>query len=377
MIMEERIIKRGEIILLKLFDVGRSIDIKGLRKRIAADLKYSELHHNYDLINLKIPQPMRFKFEEIAQEKEKFGKVIINFNVYEDGVISITVRIGLFGFKFKDIRLFPETKISFSSGNFSLYDLLQYYYDDCMILINDYINREQYLESVFESEEYLLFCINDSLENIRDFVEHNKNFIASLLMREKSPAKLHPKQVQKALKNPFYFYKNDVNIFDEDRGFIIDPSADYEDIIMIIEMAKYQLLEFRIVDKLIDRRLDEAEIDIKNAFIESKNIWNSFNKKLGRLYQLRYDAIFLLENIENIRKVINDHYLTEIYEHLGNLFYLDNWSQSIHRRLSMLDDIYSTAKTHYHEKLLLILELLIVIFFIVDLILLFLELITN
>ena len=64
------------------------------------------------------------------------------------------------------------------------------------------------------------------------------------------------------MSNPFSYCDHDLAVFDMDRCIIIDSDRDYEDVLLICELANYQFLELRTLDKLLDRWLDEAEDDV-------------------------------------------------------------------------------------------------------------------
>ena len=144
---------------------------------------------------------------------------------------------------------------------------------------------------------------------------------------------------------------------------------------LVIELANYQLLELRVLDRVLEDQLAKAEDDIRRIFFKSKFLRAIVNKRLAKLFRLRYDMIFLWENLENVSKIIGDYYLAELYRYLSDLFKLDQWSKSIRRRFKVLDDIYTTAKSDFNERLLLILELLIIIIFLFDLFLVILGLV--
>jgi hypothetical protein len=193
-------------------------------------------------------------------------------------------------------------------------------------------------------------------------------------MGESTELNLHLGQIKNTLSNPFSFIKNDLIIFDFDRCLIIDPNKDYDDIILIIELANYQLLELRNLDRLLEDKLDAAENDIRSIYFKGPKIWSKLNKKLGELYKLRFDMIFILENIQNVSKIIGDYYLAQLFTYLGSLFQLDKWSDSIRFRLNVLGEIYTTAKTNVSERTLLLLELLLGIIFTLEFIFLIMEL---
>ena len=165
---------------------------------------------------------------------------------------------------------------------------------------------------------------------------------------------MHETQIKTTLDHPFSFLQHDLTIFDLDRCLIIDPTRDYEDILLITELANYLLLELRTLDRILDRALDAAEDEINRAK------YKRVGSKLKILTGLRYDAIFTLENVENVAKIIGDYYLAEVFKHICEIFKLQEWSQSIRNRLATLSDIYAMAKQDTNEKIIVISEILVV-----------------
>jgi hypothetical protein len=192
-------------------------------------------------------------------------------------------------------------------------------------------------------------------------------------MGENPLLNLHQNQIIHTLENSFSFLKNDLVIFDFDRCLIIDPNCDYEDILLIIEIANYQLLELRVLDYLLDKRISLAEGDIHKIYFKGRGILNRLKKRVGNLLRLRHDLISLLENIENVSKLIGDYYLSQIYSCLSNLFQLKQWSDSIRHRIESLGDIYNIAQTNINEKTLLFVEILLCFIFIMEFVLLILD----
>jgi len=90
------------------------------------------------------------------------------------------------------------------------------------------------------------------------------------------------------------------------------------------------------------------------------------NKKVGKLLRIKYDLTFILDNIENVSKLIGNYFLAQIYMNLSELFQLKQWSDSIRHRLETIGDIYNTAQTKKKEGYLLYLEILLTFIFVME-----------
>ena len=83
--------------------------------------------------------------------------------------------------------------------------------------------------------------------------------------------------------------------------------------------------------------------------------------KLAHIQALRFDALFILENLENSSKIIGDYYLGQIYARLCEIFNTEGWKWSVERRLDALQDVYDMVKSDAGEKRMVALEVTFII----------------
>jgi hypothetical protein len=219
-------------------------------------------------------------------------------------------------------------------------------------------------EAVCDREEYVAYCLLECPCDPATFIADNRDEAAALLIGEETAVGLHPSQILETLGRPFSYRRDELALFDLDRCLIIDPRGDYEDLLHIAEHANYQLLELRVLDKLLDLWLDEAEDEVRrfnSGDRKKRSRAASAQSKLARIQALRFDALFILENLENSSKIIGDYYLGQIYDQLCNIFNTDGWKWSIERRLDILQNVYDMVKTASNEKIILTLEIVFII----------------
>jgi hypothetical protein len=361
----------GEIIFLRLTDVGRSIDLKKAITMIPAIQDKKIIKTKDTPAYVDFPDPLNIEITlKITSELKNVENITLNVKLYADGVISLIVRLDFYNLPLNNLHKLKKVTFSTSDGEFKINDFLKYHHNKIYKQIRDCISEEAFLFGESEHEKYTLYCLTDKIENPKEFIEKEENYISALLMGENPEVNLSKEQISKALKKTFSFLNEDIIIFNFDRCLLIDPNLDYEDILLVVEIANYQLLELRAIDKLLDRRLAIAEEDIRKIYFKSRSLFRRLKKKVGRLIRLRYDLLFLLENIENVSKLIGDYYLAEIYRYLSDLFQLEQWSKSIRLRLETLEDIYNVAQTNINEKFLLYVEILLSFIFIMEFVLL-------
>ncbi len=361
----------GEIIFLRLTDVGRNIDLKKATSIIPA-IKDKRIIKTKDTPSyVDFPEPLNLELmQKITSESRNIENISLHVKLYAEGVISLIARLAFHDLPLDNLHKLRRMSFKTSEGEFQINNFLKFHHNKVFKQIRDCIGEEGFLFGESDHEKYTLYCLTDKLENPKEYIQKENKYLSALLMGENPELDLSKEQISKTMKQTFSFLKNDLIIFDFDRCLIIDPNIDYEDILLVVEMANYQLLELRTIDNLLDRRLAIAEEDIRKIYFKSHSFVSRLKKKVGRLIRLRYDLLFLLENIENVSKLIGDYYLAEIYTYLSDLFQLGQWSKSIRHRLETLENIYSVTQSNSNEKFLLAIEILLSFIFIMEFILL-------
>ena len=360
----------GEVVFFQLFDVGRYIDLNDIQSIFPGirDKKIIKTKDTPDYII--IPETIRVEIEQDVIVK---SNILKNFKaqikLYEDGVISFIIRIDFVDLPLERFHSIRNNDINTPDGTLKIENWIKLQFNKIYERSRDYIDFYFHTLDYLESEKYTCYCITDAFNDPNAFIRENEKYLASFLIGENPELDLHQNQIDNTLENSFSFLKQDIAIFDFDRCLIIDSTKDYEDLLLIIELANFQRLELRTLDLLLDIHLDNAEDDIRNIFIKSRLLLRRLNKKLGYLFRLRYDFIFILENLENVSKIIGDYYLAQIYRHLGKIFRFKQWSEIIRNRMRILDDIYTTAKSTKTDKLILYLEILLGVVFTLEFIL--------
>ena len=112
-------------------------------------------------------------------------------------------------------------------------------------------------------------------------------------------------------------------MIDWDAALVVDLTGYVDDVLYALELANLQLEEFRVMDQRLDKYLDRAYDDLDRVYLGARD-----------------------------------------------RFYLDQWRTSVEQRLAQLDKLYSVVHAEVNEQRMLWLEIIIVIFFAVDLMIL-------
>lgn len=215
-----------------------------------------------------------------------------------------------------------------------------------------------------EPEAYTVFALSD-LGGAADttlWLAENRRQVAGLL--SDSPAdRLSEAQVEDVLRLRRTYDRGDLVVLDWDAALVIDLSAPGDDVLYVIELANLQLVEYRALDQLLDRYLNEAY----PVLDRSRSAWRRVPAVLQRLRRIRVDLTKLADEATHITKFVGDWYLARVYLAAHERFALDRWRASVDSRLTQLDRIYTLVQSEVHDRRMLLLEAAIVVLFVIDL----------
>jgi hypothetical protein len=214
-------------------------------------------------------------------------------------------------------------------------------------------------------EAYTVFCLTD-LDGAKDanlWLAGQRRELAGLLT-ETAPEKLSEAQVNEVLRIQRSFENTDLVVIDWDAALVVDLTGYMDDVLYALELANLQLEEFRVMDQRLDKYLDRAYEDLERRPL---SLFGAANKVLRQLRRFRVDVAKLTDEVTHITKFFGDWHLARVYLGARDRFYLDQWRASVEQRLAQLDKLYSVAHAEVNEQRMLWLELIIVIFFAIDL----------
>jgi len=377
---------RFEAIFFYLYDVGRAVDTANLSQ---------ELHKQGTKLGAKVPMGRRLdtpeslqlptpllvelghhRLDPVEPGSGGFHQVNLRARIYDDGVITVEVRAELH-VELEQLHTVRTRTMEIEGSRETIDSMAARHFQILKKGIAAHIAQDRFYFDEEAREDYHVYCLLDPVDDPASFLHAHRDYLAPFLLGENPEVRLHTSQVETTLKTVFSFTENDLAVFDMDRAFLIAPQQDYEDLLLIIEHANYQLLELRTLDNLLDRLLDDAERDVQSLRRRGGKakgrslIPGSLSQKLGSLQPVRLDALFILENLENSSRIIGDYYLEQIYGHLCGIFNTSGWKRNVERRLEILQSIYTLTKTDATDRIMVLLELLVVLMIGVEIVALF------
>jgi hypothetical protein len=352
-----------EAVLFYLYDVGRSVDLSKVAALVPAhpDLGIAKRRDTPASLTLPTPLVLQLGLPEVS-ESEGFERLSSQAKVYEEGVITVVLRVKA-RMPMSELHGLAKRPVRYQGRSVPIAEYAAEGFRMLFEALKGAVSEPRAIDDM-DRESYLAYCLLECGEDPASFIERNRAFCASLLIGEDPEAGLHESQVSATLGRPFSYRKGDLAVFELDRCLIIDPRGDYEDLLLIAEHANYQLLELRVLDKLLDTWLDQAEDDIRRLGAGGGKIARLRGKaevKVAHIQGLRFDALFILENLENSSKIIGDYYLGQVYARMCEIFNTEGWKWSIERRLDTLQDVYDMVKSDAAEKRMVALEVTFIV----------------
>jgi hypothetical protein len=348
----------GEVVYLYAFDVASEIEVAKIQNILADKPTPFELPSDRT-----VPRDVKF-YKPLAIEPPSqttlAGRPVRSLiRVYEIGVVSIMVRVPFQAERLCDLLPFHKPVLD-DRRTFDVVarDLCR---QTCESL-QDVMIRSA-LPS--EPEAYTVFCLTeiDGVEDVNVWLAGQHREIAELLA-ESDPGTLSETQVAEVVRIRRSFAKTDAVVIDWDAALAIDLTGYVDDVLYVLELANLQLEEYRVMDERLDGYLDRAYEDVKSHRF---GLFGTYSKTLGALRVFRVDVTKLNDEVTHISKFFGDWHLARVYLGARERFYLDHWRNSVEDRLSQVDELYSVVNADVGNKRMLWMEVLVLIFFAVDL----------
>lgn len=241
----------------------------------------------------------------------------------------------------------------------------------------------QPVKKIKEDEAYTVFCVQTPLSHVAPagaaaWLQANCRLVAAILTQEEDMDRLSIQEAAESTALSLSYYDTDLAVIDWNAALVMDEPEDFEETLHVIELANVQLMELGVVDQVLDEALGRAYRDLRkvpwDAAGEFHRNWRGRRDIQRDLGEIRMDLERLRDELFNTTKFFGDWHLARIYQHLSTRFHLVEWSRIIEGKLRTLNEFYQIIKNDQNNRLMVILEALIVLMFIIDLALLFIGL---
>ncbi len=359
---------KGEVVYYRLFDSGAAIDLDEVQRRVAMPfLSGRVVSERAAPKYVQLGQPLLVHLDQ-RELDTSLGKLTFSIAVklYGVGALAVVLRTPFEAASLRDLRPLGGLKIKGVEQDETL--------DDFCRRIASRIEEDlvPYMHDSYDvdvaPEPYTVYCITVSEHPVRMFLNGWRREVTALLASDPRPDDISDEEVEDTWRYWLSYYQDDLVVVEWDAALVIEPSASYEDTLAVFEIANLQLLEMRTYDAYLDKVIDRAYDDLEDLFRRS-SLLRSGGEEVKELAELRMDLSEATFQVDNISKLWGDWFLGKVYRACSRKFELESWRHTVADKMQDLSDIYQVAQSEFEGRRMLILEVLVVLLFVIDLIL--------
>lgn len=184
--------------------------------------------------------------------------------------------------------------------------------------------------------------------------------LAALLRCEREP--LASEQIEGALRRRAQYRPDELVVVDWDAAVLFGGAS--EDERAVLEFANVELLELRLLDRRLDRDLEEAY-----DRLHGPGLFLRPTHALDRVSQLEVDGVMSYERVANALVLFGDQYLATVHGLARDGYGLGSLASGILRKLERLRAIYQMLAERAAERRALFVEWMIVALIVVEIVL--------
>lgn len=354
---------KGEVVYLYAFDVANEIAMSRVQEILSEKPFPFEIRMDRTLPkDMPLYKPLAIE-PHLLPAKLRGCAVSFLIRVYDVGVVTVMMRLDVAPALIADLMPYHNPRLD--DGETLDAVAIKLCAQVCDGLRDLMIGQS---EEPPPPEAYTVFCLTD-LDGLYDanlWLAGQRREVAGLLT-ETTASHLSESQVTEVLRIQRSFENTDLAVIDWDAALVVDLSGYTDDVLYALELANLQLEEFRVMDRRLDAYLDRAYADLERRAMP---MFGAASKTLRHLRRFRVDVAKLTDEVTHITKFFGDWHLARVYLGARDRFYLDQWRASVEQRLAQLDKLYSVVHAEVNEQRMLWLEIIIVIFFAFDLVIL-------
>ena len=358
-------IKKGKIVVYRLFDVSDEVDLALVESKIKEGAKRMKLSKYPYMKALEFTNPpVSFELQEF--QRQLFGRdmtVQVIAKAFDFGVISLSFNIAVPEGTAMD-ELGPVTKAI--DMDESIDEKFREYVRQVVSSLGDAVKDSSIKEDY--TEDYMIIALREweGASSVSEFLDQYD--LSRLLLYEER--ELSTQTRDETLKYRFSYYPDDLVIVNYDNAFIIEPSGS-ADVFDILEFANAQMLELRYYDHVLDKQLAWIYSELSRRRVVSAFRLRDYEKLGKKLTEIVTELTEVTEKVDNALKVTEDVYYAKIYRAAMMLFRSNDWEQSIQDKLQvvtntskMIYDEISTKRGHFLELgiiILIVVEIVILL----------------
>jgi hypothetical protein len=364
--MEEHLkVKKGRIILYRLFDVSDEIKLTLVDSKIQESVRMRLSRSPYMKALEFTDPPVSFVLPGFT--KHLLGQDIaaqVVAKAFDFGVISLGFNIPIpEGTRLRDLEAVAKALDMDEEIDSKAWEYLRQLLSNLGDAVVQSSIKEDY------TEDYMILLIQelDGGHGASDFLSLYDP--SRLLLSETRDVSAQARD--EAIRHRFSYYPDDLVIVNYDSALVIEPS-DSSDIFDILEFANAQMLELRYYDHVLDSQISWIYKELSKRRAVSAFRLRDYEKLAKKITEVVADLTEVTEKVDNALKVTEDVYYAKIYRTAMEMFRSRDWETSISEKIQavtntskMIYDEISTKRGHLLELgiiILIVIEIVILVF---------------
>ncbi len=334
----------GECRVMFAFEAGFAIDLARAESRLPASAREALPKSRRVPAESDFTQkPLRIALERSTHAIGGFtSAALVETTIYDFGAISVTFRIPFDG----EIAKLAVLAAALWN-NRALAAAARASVEETIATLGDTVTRPELRAA---AEDFVVFVVDPaSCGGVPLTVESfGAARLAALLRLEDKP--LSTEEIADAVQSPFSYSPHDLVLVDWAAALVVDaePAAT----LAVLEHANVQLAELKHLDNELDRGLDQVW-----AMLNDRSLFRPFRLRanLRKLAELELEGAALFDSVTNALKLLGDQHLARVQRAAGRRFRIDDWEQSVSRKLATLGSIserLEARQSQYRSELL-------------------------
>lgn len=190
------------------------------------------------------------------------------------------------------------------------------------------------------TEEYVVLQIITD-KNPDTIVKENQFAIARFLRY--IDTRLSDEEVKEILATHIHHGEDYLAVVDWEGAVLISAEENFASDLDLFIIGNYQLLRYRMLDELIDRRLQDAQRLINSK----KRYWLSADGLMHDLINAELSLLLDYDKIDQSILLIGDWYSGKLYRAITDEFYLQDWRANVKSKLETLTQAEVIVREKY------------------------------
>ncbi|CAK9253098.1 unnamed protein product [Sphagnum jensenii] len=359
------IVRRGTILIYRAFDIGEEInliEVERILRQQSGTVRVAISRGKGNAVIIR-NAPVRLSLGKARLKlQEKTIDAEVFATVWDYGVLSLVFQVPIVdGTPWNSLIPMGAILNGDVPGCEELNRFAQVKSAEIADLIRAAIQRPNQWE-VFE--DYVIYFLEEmtGVKNASELLE--RGAVPELILGE--PKDPLSKKTREGIKETHFQYSsNDLVVIDWNSAIVVEPSG-LRDIPDVVEFALTQLLEFRYYDDLIDKKLAELYDSIEKG---KHTLLRTDFDEISHEANSRYiEFSEFLERIDNSLKVVGDFYLAIIFRASVRRFRINDWQQSISRKMNVLAQVSELLQGELNTRRAHMLEVIVIILIVFEII---------